>query len=171
MATWMRIDPEFVKLNHAQVRRLIVGLACDNTLARYDGHIEDIARRWYRLSQQHLRAARAAGNASRQWRCAVSRSYYAAYSASRAARYFVSGRVRLDVKDHDHVGDLPDDFPQRGQWASFLVQLRKDRNVSDYDPWDKCRQKLYYAPAEVPGKVDDFLRHTRDYLRQRGIAL
>lgn len=77
-------------------------------LKDYAGHVCGC---WFRLAEEHLAEAKTA-LASNSVRSAYSRAYYAAYNASKAARYFSAGSVSLRGDDHRKAGpDLPTDFP------------------------------------------------------------
>ena len=90
---------------------------------------------WLRLGQEHLGDAEAALTANRV-RSVFSRSYYAAYNASKAVRYIVAGAVTLKGDDHSKASDLPDDFPNVEKWAEMIPKLLEHREFSDYDNWD-----------------------------------
>jgi len=62
------------------------------------------------LAQCHFRFA--VNLPARHWRQRVSRLYYAAYNACRALRLFVFGEYATDVKDHQRLEKLPEDFPK-----------------------------------------------------------
>ncbi|SRR6266851_5445241 len=167
----MRLD-QFLKLrNHGEVKSVLVAFADGADLSWFDATAANTCKRWYRLAQQHLRLARGTHSQRRQWRATISRCYYAVYNASKGVRYYVTGTVLLDAEDHKRVGDLPDDFPGRPQWSSFAVELRRDRNLADYDPWDHVRRSLTYEPLLAFGQAEVFLRTCRDYLRGRGVTL
>jgi hypothetical protein len=86
-------------------------------------------------------------------------------------RYVVNGFVKLDADDHKMVGDLPADFPDRASWSTFLVDLRKDRNIADYEPWEGVKSTLAQTPSISLGRAEEFFKHTKLYLRKRGIKL
>lgn len=168
----MSVEPELLHLdNHGKVRRVLSTFASRATLARFDDAVANVVKQWYLLARRHLRVARRLVRPPRDWRSAVSRTYYAAYNASRAVRYRVNGRVKPGAEDHKEVGDLPNDFPNRDQWSSFLDDLRYDRNVSDYEPWPAARQRLKGEPADSLIEVERFIRDARGYLRDRGVIL
>jgi hypothetical protein len=98
----------------------------------------------------------------------VSRCYYAAYNVSKCVRYCVNGSVKFDASDHKMVGDLPNDFPARASWSTFLVELRQDRNFADYEPWAKTKSRLSHAPNHSVEYAERFVRECKVYLRERG---
>lgn len=166
----MVIDHEtFLKTvrNHLEFRKLLQGLAGSRTLSWFDCAPLEMGRTWYALARTHLLSARHLLRDPRLRRSAVSRSYYAAYSASRCVRYLTSGFVKLDSDDHKCVGDLPADFPEKSSWASFLLDLRRDRNAADYEPW----KTLTFEPTEAVTRTGQFLTKCRRYLTKKGIRL
>ena len=164
-----RLD-DFLKLqNHREVRRILEGFAEGSDLAWFDRVPVAVCKRWVRLAQHHLHVARLLTSSRRNWRSVVSRCYYAVYTSSRTVRYYVSGFVKLDVEDHKKVGDLPDDFPNKSHWSNFAVELRRDRNLADYEPWEHVRRSLTYEPTDALEESSRFVQECRDYLRQRGV--
>lgn len=164
-------DSELLELNHASVRRLISASGSHEAVAAYDARVGEALKRWHLLARNHLATARALAAHPRRWRSTVSRAYYAAYNASRAVRLSVYGRVHRGGKDHRTVGELPDDFPERDQWASFLDQLRYERERCDYDPGSDVRASLSDRPAGMVERVAEFVAQARQYLGARGIQL
>ena len=163
---------QFLKVaNHCEMRRILSGIAGQADLQWYDDAALTVALRWYRTAQQHRRSVEETKSIPRLWRSTISRCYYAVYNASKSVRYLVTGRVGLDASDHKQVGDLPGDFPDRDRWSNFAVELRRDRNVADYEGWTAARQSLTYPPAMAVTLTSQFLRVTRQYLRQRGVSL
>ena len=147
---------DFLKLrNHREVRNLLEQLAAGADLSWFDRAAVTICKRWFRLAQQHLRVANQLLVSRRHWRSTVSRCYYAVYCSSKSVRYYVTGSVKLDAEDHKYIGDLPNDFPSRSHWSNFAVELRRDRNLADYEPWNHVRRSLTYAPGDAfdnPGR-------------------
>jgi hypothetical protein len=140
-------------------------------LTWYDEKVHQVVRRWLVLASQHLGVASHLVAKPRQWRSTVSRSYYAAYNASRSVRYFVYGQVKLTSEDHQSVGELPDDFPNKATWSSFLIDLRKDRNIADYEPWPEARKTLSLPPRDSYLRTRELLTICRVYLRGRGVGV
>ena len=164
--------PEILELgNHAKVVRILQNLAVKTSLDWYHIEVHKVGRHWLLLASQHLRVARLLVSKPRLWRALTSRSYYAAYNASRSVRYLVKGSVKFDAADHQDVGDLPDDFPQRATWSTFLTDMRKDRNIADYEPWAGVKSALSYAPSDSLARVDEFLRKSKAYLRGKGFRV
>src|SRR5216683_2485248 len=90
---------EFLKLipNHAELTRKLqtIGVPALDVLeyAKYTCEC------WFRLAEEHLAEAKKA-NTMNCSRSVFSRSYYAAYNASKATRYIVQGIVSLKGDDH-----------------------------------------------------------------------
>ena len=165
-------EDDILKLgNHREASRILHYFARGADLAWFDAATALPARRWFRLAQQHLRVARHFATNQRSWRVAVSRAYYAVYSASKSVRFFSKGRVGLDVADHKQVNDLPDDFPNVAIWSNFTTELRRDRNLADYDPWQHVRRSLTYEPTDAAQRAQEFLHECRHYLGTRGLVL
>jgi hypothetical protein len=164
--------PEILSLgNHAQALGVLEKIAGGSDLHWYHEAVHAVAREWYQLSSHHMRAGRQLLSRPRNWRAVVSRSYYAAYNASRAVRYFVKGAVAFDSKDHQLVGDLPTDFPDAASWATFVNELRRDRNIADYEPWKDVRTKLSDSPSSSLNRVEKFISVARLYMRNRGMKI
>ncbi len=161
--------PEFLGLeNHQKVHRILSRYAGEVDLSWLKEPANEISKRWFRLAQQHLRAAEHLSGSRRQWRSMLSRCYYAIYNSSKSVRYCSEGCVK---DNHQEVGDLPKDFPERSQWSSFATDLRRDRNIADYEPWHDVRRNIIHEPDDALRLTRQFLRLCRDYLRQRGVRL
>jgi hypothetical protein len=104
---------EFISLtvNHGQfsdkLRKLDLAAAAEEV----QKNAFHVGLRWMTLAQEHLDDAAASLLAGRK-RSTFSRSYYAAYNASKAVRYIVFGVVSLKGDDHHKASDLPDDLPK-----------------------------------------------------------
>lgn len=122
----------------------------------------------YALGIHHYKFAEK--QSGRNWRQRVSRLYYSAYAASRATRLQVHGHFSVDVKDHQKIGDLPDDFPNKALYSNRLDILREDRNTCDYDHASVVGD-LLISPADATILVRDYLIETRAYLEARGQRL
>jgi hypothetical protein len=157
--------------NHAKILSLLRQMAGSANLSWYDDKVHAVARQWFLLASQHLRVARQLVARPRDWRAVVSRSYYGAYNSSRSVRYIVKGQIRLDGEDHQAVGDLPADFPSTAAWSGFLTDLRKDRNIADYDAWPGMRGSLSFEPSQSFSRAEEFLKLSKGYLRSRGIVI
>ncbi len=168
----MTKKPEILELgSHARVLRILKSHSGRSNISWYHDAVRNVAHYWLLLASQHLRVARQLVSEPRVWRTVVSRSYYAAYNASRSVRYLVKGSVKLDATDHQDVGDLPDDFPRRAAWSTLLTEMRKDRNIADYEPWTGIRSSLSHAPSVSLARADEFLRESKAYLRAKGVQV
>jgi hypothetical protein len=154
--------------NHQKVRRGLEGLLEAPALAAYDEAVKNICRHHIALASAHLAAARPT---QRHWRTRVSRAYYAAYSASRAVRFYVAGGFSSEVEDHKKVADLPKDFPRLADWNDTLTQMRHDRNLADYDAWPDCREQLNKPPSRTVDLASEFVQETKSYLHARGVLV
>ncbi len=154
--------------NHAKVSQILKALAGRANLSWYNQEVSNTARNWLRLGMQHMLVASRLASRPRDWRAAVSRCYYAAYNVSKCVRYCVNGFVRFDSTDHKMVGDLPNDFPARASWSTFLVELRQDRNFADYEPWVRTKYRLSRAPSDSVEQTARFIRESKVYLHGRG---
>lgn len=165
-------EESFLKLrNFREVRNVLDQFGSHADLSWYDEAALMICRRWFRLAQQHFRVAQQLTTSQRHWRSTVSRCYYAVYNSSRSVRYYINGWVQPGPEDHKRVGDLPSDFPQRSVWSNFAVELRRDRNLADYEPWQHVRRSLTYDPLTALDRTSKFLSDCRNYLRGRGVQL
>ncbi len=154
--------------NHGETRRVLRQLGVDDAaLSVIEAKVTEQALSWLRLGEKHLKSVRRLKRYDEEWRSVVSRSYYAAYNASKAVRYYVHGWVSLGADDHQKVGHLPDDFPDRERWARFLVDLRDARNQSDYDPWPETRRALPMSPADAVRDARGFVAEAKQYVTGR----
>jgi hypothetical protein len=164
--------PELLELgNHARILRILKNHSGTSNMTWYDNAVLNVARPWLLLAAQHLRVAQQLCAEPRVWRAVISRSYYAAYNSSRSVRYLIKGFVKLDASDHQEVGDLPDDFPKRAAWSTFLTETRKDRNIADYEPWTGVRSTLSRTPNTTFELAEEFLREAKTYLRAKGFKV
>lgn len=99
-----------------------------------------------------------------QYRDAISRYYYAAYHAFRAAAYHEHGGD--DHQEHSALpSHLPDGIPNQDQWRNDLKDARLTRNRADYEvfpksdtAWqDDCMRVADIARRSIP-VVRSFLR-------------
>jgi hypothetical protein len=94
-------EREFLKLtrNHGefcQKLRLLGLPAASTDLVENAYHV---GLSWLRLADEHMKDGKVAANAGGD-RASYSRSYYAAYNASKSVRYIVTGAVSLTGDDH-----------------------------------------------------------------------
>jgi hypothetical protein len=117
---------------------------------------------WLRLGKEHLDDAEFALSGNRA-RSVFSRSYYAAYNASKAVRYIVVGWVSLKSDDHSKASDLPDDFPNAEKWAEMIPKLLEHREFSDYDNWNSTASQHTLSPREAFELAKEFLQTAQSY--------
>ncbi len=86
-------------------------------------------------------------------RSAVSRAYFAAYHATRAAVFAVK---RRDEHDHGKLPTVADDALRPLVLGETLRELRKRRNEADYSPYPGPDEWEQYEPAEL----DDLTRRS-----------
>ncbi len=156
--------------NHGKVCAALKDLDAGADLGFVKAAVAAQTRAWLALSKRHLQTAKAIRvQLQRDWRCTVSRAYYAAYTAARAIRYFVHGQFDSSAADHKKASELPDDFPDRDQWREFLVILRDDRNKADYHPWRETYWELSESPDKLLDRSARFVGLACQYLRERGV--
>ena len=122
-----------------------------------------VGLRWVALAQEHLDDAAASLAAGRR-RSTFSRSYYAAYNASKGVRYIVGGSVSLKGDDHQKASELPNDFPSVDRWAEMIPRLYEHRLLSDYDNWRSTEAGHSLSPSEAYELANEFLRVANSYL-------
>ena len=89
---------------------------------------------------------------------------------SAAVRLYVMGEYSTEVKDHQNVHKLPDDFPHRPRYVNQLPVLREDRNACDYDH-AATASDLAIGAADSITLVEVFLNDVTAYLRGKGLKL
>ena len=157
--------------NHGEFRKNLTDLSMTSDLDVFDENVASVARCWFRLGKEHLADARAA-ETSGHHRAVYSRAYYAAYSASRAVRYYVYGFVSLRGDDHQKAPDLPDDFPDAGKWASLITSLYEHRLRADYDNWTNTGAEHSFTPRDCIPHADRFIAECHQYIIQKfGVRL
>jgi hypothetical protein len=116
---------------------------------------------------EHLEDARCSLAAARA-RAAFSRSYYAAYNASKAIRYIVDGVVSLKGDDHHKASSgLPDDFPDVERWSQVVTDLYEHRLRADYDNWNSTAAENFLTAAQAFSLASEFVNQCRVYLSTR----
>lgn len=169
MATKLPIaELEFLQTvgNHRDFRNRLLKLG----LAAADGQVEQFARqvgsRWLMLAQHHLRDAKRSLK-SKSRRAVYSRSYYAAYNASKSVRYIATGFVSLKADDHQKASELPGDFPDPVNWGAKITKLYEQRLRSDYDNWEGMRGRFTMRTDECVKTAGQFFRICKKYLRDK----
>jgi hypothetical protein len=157
--------------NHQAARKSLLAILDGQGVAAYDTAVVDTTRLFWRLAQFHLRAAKQANRRPRAWRAAISRAYYAAYSGSKAVRFYTNGQIAADVEDHKKIGALPNGFPNGQSWGSALVDMRFDRNLADYDAWPDCHRRLRRTAEDNVVEAGRFLSDVQSFFQTRGVIL
>jgi hypothetical protein len=161
---------EFLKLvpNHGELTRKLqtIGTPAPDVL-EYAKHICEC---WFKLAEEHLAEAQVALTA-KCTRAVFSRSYYAAYNASKAARYIVSGWVSLKGDDHGRASaELPNDLPDVAQRSQDVTVLYEHRLRADYENWSTSSNSL--RPEDAIGIARAFIDGIRAYINAKfGMAL
>lgn len=163
---------EFLKQsgNHLELaRRLSLLGFSDPDLVQYTHFI---CEAWFHLGEEHLKESKNMLRAGCS-RAVFSRSYYAAYNASKGARYLIGGFVSLKGDDHGKAStDLPGDFPDIANWSRKLSTLYEHRLHADYDNWSTTSTEFTLTPADAILFAEQFIEETRTYLNSKtGIAL
>lgn len=159
-------------VNHGQFAAKLRSLgqyAPADELGRFANHISLC---WFRLAIEHLEDAQYALQA-RRFRAVFSRSYYAAYNASKSVRYLVLGAVTLKGDDHQKAStDLPDDFPSVERWSGIVTSLYEHRLRADYDNWVSTSTDNTMTDEEAFEHASQFVDACRAYLGVRfGVEL
>ncbi|HWX22769.1 MAG TPA: hypothetical protein VN578_22950 [Candidatus Binatia bacterium] len=152
--------------NHAAFRKVLHGLALAHNQAAYDQKVRGVTVCWFNLSKEHLAEARAA-EASKCFRSAYSRSYYAAYNASKAIRYLVYGEVSLRGDDHTKAPELPDDFPNLSKWTTMITTLYEHRLRADYDNWTNTAGENTLSPSDCVTQAQQFMIDCANYAKTK----
>lgn len=152
--------------NHAEFKSILVSLAMNGDLPKLEEHVHAVARRWFELARLHQADAAAAGIRNNP-RAVYSRAYYAAYNASKAVRYVVSGSVSLRGDDHKKVGDLPSSFPDAAKWAGDLALLYEHRLRADYDNWSETPSENVLSPKKCRTTSAEFLKIAEQFLLKK----
>lgn len=150
--------------NVVELKRELAGILSKKSALAFDAEVRENVIQLFSLGQHHLNFAKTLPPV--HWRQIVSRSYYGAYSASKAVRLAVKGQYSQETKDHERVGELPEDFPNKSTYANTLRLLRDDRNLCDYDH-TAVATDLAMSGNDVLILVGDFVLDARTYLRAR----
>jgi uncharacterized protein (UPF0332 family) len=149
--------------NHGELCGGLRNLDLDTASSDLTNRAHHVGLCWLRLALEHLDDAKAALR-SRRDRSSYSRSYYAAYNASKAIRYVVQGSVSLKGDDHKQAPDLPDDFEDVAKWASAITNLYEHRLKADYDNWTVTQAEMSLTPGESVALAQEFVRRAAVYL-------
>jgi hypothetical protein len=152
--------------NVRKVKDNLVSVVDVTAISAIEAEICANAAQLYALGRAHYRFAVRQNN--RSWRQKISRLYYAAYNVSRAIRLCVSGDYSTDSSDHKRIDSLPDNFPNKNQYANRLPVLRDDRNLCDYDHTGKMTD-LVVSVNDAVELVRRFMEDAQVYLKNRGV--
>ena len=153
---------ELIK-NHGEFKSTLIALSMSGDLNTLESHVLKVTQKWFDLARMHLLDATAV-DVKRNSRSVYSRSYYAAYNASKAVRYFVSGFVSLRGDDHKKVGELPGNFPDVDTWLSNLSLLYEHRLRADYDNWAHTASENILTPSECLVMARKFIEAAEQFL-------
>lgn len=157
-----RVFLKFVR-NHGELCGGLRTLNLTGASSDVTDHAHYVGLCWLRLAFEHLADAKAALR-SRRDRSSYSRSYYAAYNASKAVRYVVEGVVSLKGDDHKLASDLPNDFEEVAKWGSIITRLYEHRLKADYDNWGGTREEMTLTPGESVLFAEQFVLKAVSYL-------
>jgi hypothetical protein len=159
---------EFLKIcqNHGEFSRKLRALQFPSSEATFDSYVHHVALCWFKLAKDHLVDARAALRATRR-RAVYSRSYYAAYNASKCVRFIASGAVGLHGDDHRKASDLPDTFPDVAKWSQALTTLYENRLFADYDNWSTTNTNFSLTPRESFELAREFIRQSATFIESK----
>ena len=159
-------SPHILLLNKnvAELKRELGRVLSKESTKAFDAEVRKNVVQLFTLGERHFEFAKTIS--AIHWRQVVSRSYYGVYNVSRALRLAVSGQYSQDIKDHEKIGDLPDNFPDKSTYANRLRLLKDDRNLCDYDH-TAVETDLGINRVDTITLVGNFVLHARDYLRAR----
>jgi uncharacterized protein (UPF0332 family) len=165
---------EFIRMtgNHREFSAKLEALGQHETSQSIKRYANHVGLSWLRLSLEHLEDARISLVSARS-HTAYSRSYYAAYNASKAVRYIVNGVVSLKGHDHPRASsDLPDDFPDVDRWSQVVTDLYEHRLRADYDNWVSTSAENSLSADDAFRLANQFVDRCRSYLSRRlGITI
>jgi uncharacterized protein (UPF0332 family) len=131
--------------------------------------MQEAAAARFRLAKLHLNQASSA-SAQREYRCAISRGYYAMYQSMRAVVFLVNQGD--DHEDHSALSTkIPTDFPSQASWANELKNARVARNAADYDPYPTDSGHWEDLSKAIVKAANTLLSLTETYLKGKGVTL
>ena len=146
------------------MRQNLVHLLDGPAMQSIDEEIGRNVRQLFALGEDHYDFGK---RSAKNWRQAVSRTYYGAYAVWRAIRLYVQGSYSTDPGEHKKIDQLPDDFPNKSTYSNQLKVLREDRNVCDYDH-AADEGDLVLGTKESLDLVLRFTDDARSYLERKG---
>jgi len=161
-------EREFLKItkNHGEFCQKLRSLGFGTASTDVIENAYHVGLSWLCLAFEHMKDAKAAEGTGSQ-RASYSRSYYAAYNASKSVRYIVTGAVSLSGDDHNHASDLPDDFPDVEKWTDAINNLREHRLKADYDNWASTAAELSLTPPQAVQLAETFMSEATKYLETK----
>lgn len=159
---------KFLKLtaNHQELDRKLTELHLSNPALGQ--HAEYVGAAWFHLGDEHLAEVRSLLRLKPiPARAIYSRSYYAAYNASKGVRYLAFGFVSLKGDDHGRVTELPVDFPDKEKWAKILSALYENRLRADYDNWSTTSAEFSESPRDAVQAAQEFIAVARNYINAK----
>lgn len=159
---------QFLKLtvNHLDFERRLTELNIPSPA--FGEYTEYIGASWFHLGDDHLNEARSLLRLKNiPVRAVFSRSYYAAYNASKGVRYLTAGYVSLKGDDHGKATDLPGDFPEKEKWAKLISTLYENRLRADYDNWATTSAEFSEKPTDAVKAAGDFIAAARTYINNK----
>lgn len=161
-------EREFLKLtrNHGEFCQKLRSLGHPAAAADLVENAHYIGLNWLMLADEHMKDGKVAVGAGSD-RAAYSRSYYAAYNASKSVRYIVAGAASLTGDDHKEASNLPHDFPDVEKWADAITKLREHRLRADYDNWASTKLEFSIMPTEAIQLAEAFVAEAKKYLETK----
>ena len=160
---------EFMRItrNHEEFGRKLAALGHPAASCQVKRHAHFVGLCWFQLSLEHLEDAKCSLAAARL-RATFSRSYYAAYNASKAIRYIVEGAVSVTGDDHAKASsEMPDDFPDVAKWSEVVTNLYEHRLRADYDNWEATAAENSLTAQAAFNLASEFVDRCRLYLSNR----
>jgi hypothetical protein len=160
-------ETKFLKIsrNHRELTNNLktIGILAPDVLE----YAKQLSKCWFDLAEEHLNEANAA-LAANCGRAVFSRSYYAAYNASKAVRYIAHGAVSVNADDHAKASaELPNDLPNVAQRAQEITQLYEHRLRADYDNWSDTATSNTLTPAEAIALAGAFIDEVRAHVNNK----
>lgn len=161
-------EREFLKLtrNHGEFSQKLKTLGHSAAASDLVENAHYVGLCWFWLADEHLKDGKISAGAGSD-RAVYSRSYYAAYNASKSVRYVVAGAVSLAGDDHKDASKLPDDFPDLAKWADAITRLREHRLIADYDNWTSTKSEFSMTSTEAIQLAEAFVAEAKVYLHTK----
>ncbi|MDR2439825.1 MAG: hypothetical protein LBE12_10710 [Planctomycetaceae bacterium] len=157
-----------LKKNPIAIKEGLSDILDQKSLDQIQNEINKNVKELFLLGVNHYNFAKTIN--SNDWRHKISRLYYAAYNIARSVRLHTFGYYSTDSEDHKRIGDLPKDFPNQTRYATSLVDLRDDRNISDYDHTAKI-EDTKLGINDAYSLVEDFLKDADQYFKNKNVTI